>query len=119
MRLSLFYDGYFTDQTGYQDGQRRVYERQRALEELTEEPQFFPIPSSFPMHGRVVFQDESGYPFLLRNGAGQDTALVVSQCSYVVVPPGASQNKFIFGPLIPTIFYAGPISRHVSDLKSI
>src|SRR5437867_2450666 len=115
--LSASFDPYFLQERSRQEGERRVRERY-ALEDQAVESivQFFPLPRSWPVPSRAVLLDESGYPFVLTNRAGEDTALVVSRCSYVIALP---QGGLRYGPRNDTIFYPGPISRLVADLNSI
>lgn len=114
--LSSSYDPYFLQQRGCSEGQRRVLERDVFVGKTDNDIQFFPLPDSWPARNQVVLLDESGHPFVLTNRAGEDTALVVSRCSYVVALPGGNLE---FGPRVDTVFYPGPTSRLVADLNSI
>jgi hypothetical protein len=111
------YDPYLLQLRGRQEGERRVRER-RALIDQGIDPgvEFFPLPDVWQGSNRVVLLDESGYPFALRNLAGEDTGLVVSRCSHVITLP---DGHIDFGPRLDTVFYPGPISRLVADLNSI
>lgn len=115
--LSTSFDPYFLADRGQREGERRVRER-HSMVNLPDvlEVQYFPLPDAQPSTNTIVLLDESGHPFVLRNHAGEDTALVVSRCSYVVAPASGDLD---YGPRVDTIFYPAPISRLAADLNSM
>jgi hypothetical protein len=115
--LSATYDRHFLEQRSRQEGERRVRERNAAAKRVSEMGvRIFPLPEPEQVSGKVVLLDESGYPFVVTNRAGEDTALVMSRCSYVIADAG---GKLHYGPREDTIFYPAPISQLIADLNSL
>lgn len=115
--LSASYDRHFLQQRSRQEGERRIRERQAAAKRVGElGVGVFPLPEPEPIFGKVILLDESGYPFVVTNRAGEDTALVLSRCSHVIAN---SEGHLQYGPRVDTIFYPGPISLLVGDLNSL
>ena len=117
MMLSTSYDPHFLQQRSRQEGERRISERNAASERVAEMGvRIFPLPEPEHVTGKVILLDESGYPFVITNRAGEDTALVVSRCSHVIADP---EGYLQYGPREDTIFYPAPISTLVADLNSL
>ncbi len=115
--LSTPFDPYFLHQRSRQEGERRVQERQVAADKIGRSGvRFFPLTETESIYGKVVLLDESGYPFAVTNRAGEDTALVLSRCSYVIAFP---EGTLHYGPREDTIFYPGPLGQLIADLNTL
>jgi hypothetical protein len=117
MPLSLSYDPAFLRLQAQHEGDRRVRERVALVEEAdTIDAQFFPLTGTSTPVNRIALIDESGHHFVVRNSAGEDTALVVSRCSYVLADSG---EGLTYGPHNNTVFYPAAMSRVVADTNAL
>ncbi len=115
--LSPSYNPALLARRGREEADRRQRERTSFAEGGVQEGvRYLPLDTGCTGTSKVAFLDESGHPFVIRNRSGEDTALVLSRSSYVLLAEGQHPQ---FGPYSDVTFYPGPVGRLAADLNTI